>query len=55
MFKIKEVDPNNCKANENFLMFFKETVVPVFEYGLLIYGGTTLNKLQKMNDYNRKF
>ena len=36
-----------CSRN-TVLMFYKTTVVPIFEYGLLIYGGTTLNKLQKI-------
>ena len=40
-----------CSRN-TILMFYKTTVVPIFEYRLLIYGGTTLNKLQKIE---RKF
>ena len=43
-----------CIRN-TILMFYKTTVVPIFEFGLLIYGGTTLNKLQKLNGYKRKF
>ena len=35
-----------CSRN-TVLMFYKATVIPIFEYGLLIYGETTLNKLQK--------
>ena len=35
-------------------MFYKTTVVPIFEYGLLIYGGTTLNKLQKIERLQKK-
>ena len=35
-------------------MFYKTTVVPVFEYGLLIYGGTTLNTLQKIERLQKK-
>ena len=36
-----------CSRN-TILMFHKTTVVPIFEYGLLIYGEATLNKLQKI-------
>ena len=35
-------------------MFYKTTVVPIFEYGLLIYGGTTLKKLQKTERLKKK-
>ena len=43
-----------CSRN-TVLMFYKTTVVSIFEYGLHIYGGSTLNKLQKLNGYERKF
>ena len=42
-----------CSRN-TILMFYKTTVVPIFEYGLLIYGGTTLNKLQKIEPLQKK-
>ena len=35
-------------------MFYKTTVVPIFEYALFIYGGTTLNKLQNIERLQKK-
>ena len=42
-----------CSRN-TVLIFYKTTVVPIFEYGLLINGGTTLNKLQKIKRLQKK-
>ena len=35
-------------------MLYKTTVVQIFEFGLLIYGGTTLNMLQKIERLQKK-
>ena len=58
LFKIKEVDRNNCKAKEKLQSQHHfdvphNKVVPIFEHGPPFYGGTTLNELKKLNSYKK--